>query len=122
MRLISLSSFGGTPWLVTWNAPHSPQASAASATPVACQAVGDRTRNGVALNEVNGTAVNWVVAAAHVFDEMVNAAVEPNVHTYGAFINGCAKAGQVAKAFGAYDIMRSKLCCLLLFFTFNTAI
>ncbi|GJW65249.1 pentatricopeptide repeat-containing protein MRL1, chloroplastic isoform X1 [Tanacetum coccineum] len=43
-----------------------------------------------------------------VFHEMVNAGVEPNVHTYGALIDGCAKAGQVAKAFGAYGIMRSK--------------
>lgn len=40
---------------------------------------------------------------------MVNAEVEPNVHTYGALIDGCAKAGQVAKAFGAYGIMRSKV-------------
>ncbi|KAK7854822.1 pentatricopeptide repeat-containing protein mrl1 [Quercus suber] len=39
---------------------------------------------------------------------MVNAGVEPNVHTYGALIDGCARAGQVAKAFGAYGIMRSK--------------
>lgn len=44
-----------------------------------------------------------------VFHEMVNARVEPNVHTYGALIDGCAKAGQVAKAFGAYGIMRSKV-------------
>ncbi|KAJ6402916.1 hypothetical protein OIU84_014928 [Salix udensis] len=43
-----------------------------------------------------------------VFHEMVNAGVEPNVHTYGALIDGCARAGQVAKAFGAYGIMRSK--------------
>lgn len=41
---------------------------------------------------------------------MVNFGVEPNVHTYGALIDGCAKAGQVAKAFGAYGIMRSKVC------------
>lgn len=39
---------------------------------------------------------------------MVNAGVEPNANTYGALIDGCAKAGQVAKAFGAYGIMRSK--------------
>lgn len=45
---------------------------------------------------------------------MVNAGVEPNVHTYGALIDGCAKAGQVAKAFGAYGIMQSKVrVCLL---------
>ncbi|CAN4112509.1 unnamed protein product [Withania somnifera] len=43
-----------------------------------------------------------------VFHEMVNAGVEPNANTYGALIDGCAKAGQVAKAFGAYGIMRSK--------------
>ncbi|KAL9414703.1 hypothetical protein AB3S75_043042 [Citrus x aurantiifolia] len=43
-----------------------------------------------------------------VFHEMVNAGIEPNVHTYGALIDGCAKSGQVAKAFGAYGIMRSK--------------
>ncbi|KAL4559274.1 hypothetical protein LXL04_031411 [Taraxacum kok-saghyz] len=35
---------------------------------------------------------------------MVNSRIEPNVHTYGALIDGCAKAGQVAKAFGAYGI------------------
>lgn len=46
-----------------------------------------------------------------VFHEMVNAGVEPNIHTYGALIDGCAKAGQVAKAFGAYGFMRSKVCC-----------
>jgi pentatricopeptide repeat protein len=40
---------------------------------------------------------------------MVNSGVEPNVHTYGALIDGCARAGQVAKAFGAYGIMRSKV-------------
>lgn len=40
---------------------------------------------------------------------MVNAGVEPNLHTYGALIDGCAKAGQVAKAFGAYGILRSKV-------------
>lgn len=44
-----------------------------------------------------------------VFHEMVNAGVEPNVHTYGALIDGCAKAGQIAKAFGAYGILRSKV-------------
>ena len=41
---------------------------------------------------------------------MVNRGVEPNVHTYGALIDGCARAGQVAKAFGAYGILRSKVC------------
>lgn len=41
---------------------------------------------------------------------MVNSGVEPNVHTYGALIDGCARAGQVAKAFGAYGIMRAKVC------------
>ena len=40
---------------------------------------------------------------------MVNAGVEPNVHTYGALIDGCARAAQVAKAFGVYGIMRSKV-------------
>lgn len=44
---------------------------------------------------------------------MVNAGVEPNNHTYGALIDGCAKAGQVAKAFGAYGIMRSKVYLLM---------
>lgn len=42
---------------------------------------------------------------------MVNVGVEPNLHTYGALIDGCAKAGQVAKAFGAYGILRSKVIC-----------
>lgn len=40
---------------------------------------------------------------------MVNSGVEPNVHTYGALIDGCARAGQVGKAFGAYGILRSKV-------------
>lgn len=44
-----------------------------------------------------------------VFHEMVSAGVEPNVHTYGALIDGCGRAGEVAKAFGAYGIMRSKV-------------
>jgi pentatricopeptide repeat protein len=40
---------------------------------------------------------------------MVNAGVKPNIHTYGALIDGCARAGQVGKAFGVYGIMRSKV-------------
>jgi pentatricopeptide repeat protein len=46
---------------------------------------------------------------------MVSAGVEPNVNTYSALIDGCARAGQVAKAFGAYGIMSSKviLFCLI---------
>lgn len=48
-------------------------------------------------------------SSAKVFHEMVNAGVEPNVHTYGALIDGCGRAGEVAKAFGAYGIMRSKV-------------
>lgn len=47
---------------------------------------------------------------------MVNTGVEANVLTYGALIDGCARAGQVAKAFGAYGIMRSKVHCLQLLF------
>ncbi|KAM5554116.1 hypothetical protein ABKV19_026047 [Rosa sericea] len=47
-------------------------------------------------------------ASLKVFHEMVSAGVEPNVHTYGALINGCGRAGEVAKAFGAYGILRSK--------------
>ena len=54
-----------------------------------------------------------------VFHEMVNSGIEPNVHTYGALIDGCAKAGQVAKAFGAYGIMRSKVCKKSLFFSYK---
>jgi pentatricopeptide repeat protein len=50
---------------------------------------------------------------------MVNFGVEPNVHTYGALIDGCARAGQVAKAFGAYGIMRSKVQLLQLIFLKN---
>lgn len=50
---------------------------------------------------------------------MVNSGVEPNVHTYGALIDGCARAGQVAKAFGAYGIMRSKVQLLQLVFLKN---
>jgi pentatricopeptide repeat protein len=46
---------------------------------------------------------------------MVGAGIEPNVNTYSALIDGCARAGQVAKAFGAYGIMSSKviLFCLM---------
>jgi pentatricopeptide repeat protein len=40
---------------------------------------------------------------------MVTAGVEPTVNTYGALIDGCARTGQVAKAFGAYGILRSKV-------------
>lgn len=40
---------------------------------------------------------------------MANSGVEPNLHTFGALIDGCARAGQVAKAFGAYGILRSKV-------------
>lgn len=50
---------------------------------------------------------------------MVNAGVEPNVHTYGALIDGCARAGQVAKAFGAYGIMRSKVHLEILILIFS---
>lgn len=35
--------------------------------------------------------------------------VEANVHTFGAMIDGCARAGQLPKAFGAYGIMISKV-------------
>lgn len=50
-----------------------------------------------------------MMSLAQVFHKMVNAGVEPNLHTYGALIDGCARAGQVAKAFGAYGIMSSKV-------------
>lgn len=50
-----------------------------------------------------------IIVSPKVFHEMVNSGVEPNDHTYGALIDGCARAGQVAKAFGAYGIMRSKV-------------
>ena len=48
---------------------------------------------------------------------MVSAGIDPNVNTYSALIDGCASAGQVAKAFGAYGIMNSKviLFCLMCF-------
>lgn len=45
-----------------------------------------------------------------VFHEMMSTGVEPNEHTYGALIDGCARASQVAKAFGVYGILRSKVC------------
>ena len=48
-----------------------------------------------------------------VFHEMVKVGVEPNIHTYGALIDGCARAGQVGKAFGVYGIMRSKVSNLI---------
>jgi pentatricopeptide repeat protein len=46
---------------------------------------------------------------------MVSAGIEPNVNTYSALIDGCARAGQVAKAFGVYGIMSSKVImfCLM---------
>lgn len=50
--------------------------------------------------------VHWFL---QVFHEMVSKGIEPNVHTYGALIDGCARAGQVGKAFGVYGIMRSKV-------------
>ncbi|KAL6010334.1 hypothetical protein ACLOJK_000765 [Asimina triloba] len=71
----------------------------------------------VVLVASKGSSSNWKEYAKFkgvlrsgrpVFHEMVNAGVEPNVHTYGALIDGCARAGQVAKAFGAYGILRSK--------------
>ncbi|KAI7748542.1 hypothetical protein M8C21_024110, partial [Ambrosia artemisiifolia] len=42
-----------------------------------------------------------ILSTHNVFHEMVNFGVEPSIHTYGALIDGCAKAGQVSKAFGA---------------------
>lgn len=51
-----------------------------------------------------------VVLYSQVFHQMANSGVEPNLHTFGALIDGCARAGQVAKAFGAYGILRSKVC------------
>lgn len=38
--------------------------------------------------------------------------IDANVHTFGAMIDGCARAGQLPKAFGAYGIMMSKVCSL----------
>jgi len=35
--------------------------------------------------------------------------IEANVHTFGAMIDGCARAGHLPKAFGAYGIMISKV-------------
>lgn len=40
---------------------------------------------------------------------MANSGVEANLHTFGALIDGCGRAGQIAKAFGAYGILRSKV-------------
>uniref|UniRef100_C6JRV6 Pentacotripeptide-repeat region of PRORP domain-containing protein n=1 Tax=Sorghum bicolor TaxID=4558 RepID=C6JRV6_SORBI len=51
---------------------------------------------------------NGLLDMKKVFHEMVGAGIEPNVNTYSALIDGCARAGQVAKAFGAYGIMSSK--------------
>jgi pentatricopeptide repeat protein len=58
------------------------------------------------LHKNNSTYLNLYV---QVFHEMVNAGIEPSIHTYGALIDGCARGGQVAKAFGVYGIMRSKV-------------
>ena len=54
-------------------------------------------------------SLTCLIISPKVYHEMVNAGVEPNAHTYGALIDGCARAGQVAKAFGAYGIMSSKV-------------
>jgi pentatricopeptide repeat protein len=50
---------------------------------------------------------------------MVTAGVEPTVNTYGALIDGCARTGQVAKAFGAYGILRSKVYIFSYAFAFR---
>jgi pentatricopeptide repeat protein len=39
---------------------------------------------------------------------MEAAGIEANVHTFAAMIDGCARAGQLPKAFGVYGIMISK--------------
>jgi pentatricopeptide repeat protein len=44
-----------------------------------------------------------------VFHEMEMAGIEANAHTFGAMIDGCARAGELPKAFGAYGIMISKV-------------
>lgn len=50
-----------------------------------------------------------LVVPCQIFHEMEVAGVEANVHTFGAMIDGCARAGQLPKAFGAYGIMISKV-------------
>lgn len=40
---------------------------------------------------------------------METAGVKANAHTFGAMIDGCARAGQLPKAFGAYGIMMAKV-------------
>ncbi len=40
---------------------------------------------------------------------MEAAGIEANVHTFAAMIDGCARAGQLPKAFGVYGIMISKV-------------
>ena len=44
-----------------------------------------------------------------IFHEMETAGVKANAHTFGAMIDGCARAGQLPKAFGAYGIMMAKV-------------
>lgn len=50
---------------------------------------------------------------------MVSAGIEPNVNTYSALIDGCARAGQVAKAFGAYGIMSSKVTLFCIYVRYS---
>lgn len=50
-----------------------------------------------------------ILFACQIFHEMELHDVEPSVHTFGAMIDGCARAGQLPKAFGAYGIMISKV-------------
>ncbi|EFJ17144.1 hypothetical protein SELMODRAFT_115078, partial [Selaginella moellendorffii] len=45
---------------------------------------------------------------AQVYREMESVGVEANLLTYGAIIDGCARTGELAKAFGIYRIMLSK--------------
>lgn len=42
-------------------------------------------------------------------NEMETQGVEANVQTFGAMIDGCARAGDVPKAFGIYKKMLTKV-------------
>lgn len=44
-----------------------------------------------------------------VYHDMETAGLTPTIRTYHAMIDGCALAGQIAKAFGVYGIMISKV-------------
>lgn len=49
------------------------------------------------------------VTVRQFLNEMEAEGIEPNVKTYGAMIDGCARASDVPKAFGLYRKMLNKV-------------